>query len=264
MPRVVPSQVVSFIATLKMPAGIVGVSMINAGPSGLSAILDLTEQIPDELLTMSGEDYSSLIHAKSTIRDILNTWNANTSAGHKLQPYNYSVALSPIEMIRRVLATCPDEAPAPGTSHLDFITDLDLRENLRNDTGAINRALSNGEWKAATILAGSGAEALLLWALKEKSTVTVAGAVASLMAKGQLKAQPNSNLDYWNLHQYIEVAEELKIIKPNTAKQSRLAKDFRNFIHPGVAQRTGDKCDRATALSAVAGVEHIVRDLTPP
>ena len=78
-----------------------------------------------------------------------------------------------------------------------------------------------------------------------------------------MTANPDSNdLDRWNLHECIEVSEELGVIKPNTAKQTRLAKDFRNFIHPGVAQRLGEKCDRATALSAVAGMEHIVRDLT--
>ena len=47
------------------------------------------------------------------------------------------------------------------------------------------------------------------------------------------------------------------------ATQTRLAKDFRNLIHPGRAQRQGQTCDRATALSAVAAVEHIVRCLTP-
>lgn len=43
----------------------------------------------------------------------------------------------------------------------------------------------------------------------------------------------------------------------------RLAKDFRNLIHPGAAQRLAQNCDRATALSAVAAVEHVVRDITP-
>jgi hypothetical protein len=132
---------------------------------------------------------------------------------------------------------------------------------LRNDVGAINRALSNGEWKAATVLGGSAAEALLLWALKQKPPSDVTNAIAALKAKGEFKTTPDSNLDRWNLYEFIQVAEELGVIKSNTAKQARLAKDFRNFIHPGVAQRLGEKCDRATALSAVAGMEHIVRDL---
>src|SRR5438876_12078706 len=73
-------------------------------------------------------------------------------------------------------------------------------------------------------------------------------AITAAAASGALTTKPDSNLDRWNLHEYIEVAANLKLIKPNTAKQTRLAKDFRNFIHPGVAKRLGEKCDRATAL----------------
>jgi hypothetical protein len=76
--------------------------------------------------------------------------------------------------------------------------------------------------------------------------------------------QPSADLERWDLHDYIEVAAELAVINPDTATQSRLAKDYRNLIHPGRTLRLGQKCDRATALSAVAGVEYVVRDLTPP
>ncbi|MCI1909012.1 MAG: hypothetical protein LKI99_04780 [Acetobacter fabarum] len=41
-----------------------------------------------------------------------------------------------------------------------------------------------------------------------------------------------------------------------------IAKDFRNLIHPGRAQRLGQVCDRATALTALAAVESIARDLS--
>src|SRR6266550_3639988 len=53
----------------------------------------------------------------------------------------------PVTVIRDALAQCSDETPSPGTSELNFIPDADLRTNLRIDIGAINRALSNGEWK---------------------------------------------------------------------------------------------------------------------
>jgi hypothetical protein len=169
----------------------------------------------------------------------------------------------PVTVIRDALALCPDESPAPSTSELDFITDEELRTNLRNDLGAVHRALANGEWKAATVLAGSAAEALLLWALKQRSSADITNAITALRASRELTTAPDPNLDRWNLYEFIQVAEKLGVIKPNTAKQTRLAKDFRNFIHPGVAQRLGEKCDRATAFSAVAGMEHVVRDLTP-
>jgi hypothetical protein len=261
MPRVVPSQVVSFIDNI-FPQDVEMMKMYAIGDANLAAVLDLVEKIPDELLTMDQEAYGSLIRAKATIRNILSTWTSNLNAGHKPLDYSFHRSTNPLAHIHDALAKCPDESPAPGTSELNFITDTDFRASLRNDIGAVHRALANGEWKAATVLAGSAAEALLLWALKQRPSAEIANAITTLKSSGGLTANPESNLDRWNLYEFIQVAENLGVIKPNTAKQTRLAKDFRNFIHPGVAQRLGEKCDRATALSAVAGVEHVVRDLT--
>jgi hypothetical protein len=267
MPRVVPSQVVSFINSMHMPYTPSDLVRMNTiGSANLSGVLDLVEQIPDELLTMDQDAYVSLINAKALIRDIIDTWRSNRIAGGntpRLQQYDLHRSNNPLEHIRTALAKCADEAPAPGTSDLNFITDPNLRANLRNDIGAVHRSLANGEWKAATVLAGSAAEALLLWALERRPSTDITSAIGTLRTNGGLMANPDSNLEKWNLYELIQVAENLRVIKPNTAKQARLAKDFRNFIHPGVAQRLGEKCDRATAFSAVAGVEHVVRDLTP-
>src|SRR5260370_2407758 len=213
---------------------------------------------------MDKEAYASLIRAKGTIREILGTWTSNQNAGHKLLDFNLHRSNNPLLHIRDAFAKYAAESHSPGTSELNFITDPDLRTNLRNDIGAINRALAHGEWKAATVLAGSAAEALLLWALRQRQASDITSAITAARASGNMTSNPDPNdLDRWNLHECIEVSAELGIIKPNTAKQTRLAKDFRNFIHPGVAQRLGEKCDRATALSAVAGMQHVVRDLTP-
>jgi hypothetical protein len=263
MPRVVPSVVVRFIDSSPLHAGEAGlVSMNTVEPAFLSAVLSLSDQVPDELLTMDNDTYASLIHAKVEIEGILATWTSNRDKGYQLEPFRAHLKESPLARIRHALAKCPDESPAPGTSELNFIADPDLRTELRDDIGRINRALANGEWKGATVLAGSVVEALLLWALMQRSRADIAGAIAR--ASGKFNKQPSPDgLDWWGLHEYIEVAAELAVIKTETAVQTRLTKDFRNLIHPGRAQRLAQKCDRGTALSAVAGVEHVVRDLTP-
>jgi hypothetical protein len=56
--------------------------------------------------------------------------------------------------------------------------------------------------------------------------------------------------------------DALKVIKPATVAATTLARDFRNLIHPGAAARRSEVCDRATALSALAGLEHVIRDLS--
>ena len=264
MPRIVPSRVVEFISTAisKGETSQDVVNMSTIGAPSLSATLALVDQIPDELLTMDGPTYAALILGKEQIKDILETWRNNLNAGRQKQPFTFGPPTNPLAIIRDALAKCPDESPSPSTSELTFIADTDLRMNLRTDIGAINRALSDGEWKGATVLAGSVIEALLLWALGQRPSAARSAAIGSLVANGSLDRTPPTDLDDWNLHQYTEVAANLNVITSDTAKQVRLAKAFRNLIHPGRAQRLAQKCDRGTALSAVAGVEHVVRDLS--
>ncbi len=122
----------------------------------------------------------------------------------------------------------------------------------------MNQALANGEWKAATVLAGSLLEALLLWAIEKQETQVFEGAVEALKGKKKLSEDPKK----WHLTDYIDVAAHMELIQETTVRQAELAKDFRNLIHPGRAIRLQQDCTRATALSAVSAVEHVVNDLT--
>lgn len=144
-----------------------------------------------------------------------------------------------------------------------FITDPGLRDDLRIDIGAVNRALSNAEWKAATVLAGAVVEALLLWALQQKILVDIQKAVASAFSRNAPKNGTMVDLLDWHLPHYLETTAQLGIIKSDTAQQARLAKDYRNLIHAGRMVSRGQRCDRRTALAAVAALEAVVSDLTP-
>jgi hypothetical protein len=77
------------------------------------------------------------------------------------------------------------------------------------------------------------------------------------------RRQPDANPERWDLYEYVEVADRLKIIKPDTATLVRLAKDFPQSDPPGRAARLGQKCDRSTACTALAAVDAVARDLTP-
>jgi hypothetical protein len=163
------------------------------------------------------------------------------------------------------MAACPDEATASGTAPLSFIGDPELRESIRLDISAAHRDLAQGEWKGATVLAGAAVEALLLWAVQQheqSNPGSIATASASLVAAHILGPQPHAQPERWNLHEYVEVSAHLGLIEPETGIQVRQARNFRNFIHPGRATRLGQKCDRGTALSSLAAVELVVRDLT--
>src|SRR5262245_39051398 len=78
-----------------------------------------------------------------------------------------------------------------------------------------------------------------------------------------LKKAPSGAPETWDLHEYTEVAAHAGLIKDDTAAVARQVRGFRNLIHPGRAQRLAQRCDRGTALAALAAVEFVVRDLTP-
>ena len=109
-----------------------------------------------------------------------------------------------------------------------------------------------------------------MWALKEcdaKRSGSVRVAVIATLGGGKpLTRDPGPDLEGqgWHLHEYVEVAAHLGILRADTASQVRLAREFRNLIHPGRSARLRQKCDRGTALSALAAVDLVVRDLSGP
>ena len=155
------------------------------------------------------------------------------------------------------LELLPDEQIPAATAGLLFIRDAQLRESIRGDIAFANQAVSGGEWKAATVLAGAAAEALLLWAITEKKSPTdIENARAAVIPSAP--TDPNR----WDLDAYIKVARHLALIETETERLADLAREFRNLIHPGRSARLAKVCDRGTALSALAAVELIVRDLS--
>jgi hypothetical protein len=254
MPRVVPSDFVKFIDTVwPNRQELINVNRYYAGQ--LSGLVDLVEQIPSELFVVDSASYALLRsgahqteaqHVGKRAKDAARTRGDTRLASAKSNRCNPPGARQ-----------MPDESPAPGTSDLEFVTHLDLRASLRNDIGAVSRALSNGEWKAATVLAGSAAEALLLWTLNQ-----LALRPASPQSRPRKRADSNARIPNQRWRNGTCTSTSKWRRRSASLRQTRLAKNFRNFIHPGVAQRPTEKCGRATALSAVAGMEHIVRDLS--
>jgi hypothetical protein len=96
---------------------------------------------------------------------------------------------------------------------------------------------------------------------KSDQPETLKNAVTTLLAHKVLLKNPGSDFEAWGLHEYVEVAAHQKLLEEDTAKLVRLAKGFRNLIHPSRAARLGQKCDRATALGALAAVHAVARDL---
>jgi hypothetical protein len=241
-----------------MQSGLKSPDRLSGYSAKLFGVLNLLKDVPDELIVLSSSDYAELVLGRSTIEDTLPYWRAGSSSGYVVPHLN---GFDVITVLRRVLAKCPDEYPPSTTSDLLFIKDTALRDSIRQDIGAANRALSNAEWKAATVLAGATIEALLHWRLKEPSPggAAIDTAVTSLTGTRKL---PFSEVDRWDLDQFIAVAAHFDLLKPDTRSAAKLAQNFRNLIHPGRAARLAQACDRGSAYSAIGALEHVVRDLS--
>ncbi len=269
MPRIVPSQIVGYIDARYRQAKeqISGRSPWYLGQdhtAQISHLLSMLEQLPEHLVTLSGEAAAEFGEAKEALRVAVTRW----SEGDKAYVLNHLPAhagLNPLTVLRKHLATLSDEGVEATTNPLSFIKDLGFRQSVRRDLASIDRLLLGQEWKAATVLAGSVIETLLLNAITEHESMNaglVKNATQQLVKAGTLPKTPPLDLNSWNLQQMTEVAFHLTLIDKETATQCSLGRDFRNLIHPGKSVRTAQACNRATALSAVAGVAHCLDDLT--
>jgi hypothetical protein len=204
-------------------------------------------------------EYSDLILCIAVIEEQLQRWLDRGE--HGTLPGFPARFPDPVLRLRLILSACSDEPLPQNPSLLAFITDQDLRDSILRDVRAADDALSNSEWKAATVLAGAAIEALLHWSLEQVPKPSRDGAVKSAVSSGLLTRKPPGNFDSWGLHHFIEVAGELKVLDVNTLTTVRQAKDYRNLIHPGRAVRLKQTCNRSTALVAVAALEQVVADL---
>jgi hypothetical protein len=221
--------------------------------SKLRGVLDLFSDIPSELINVPPADYADLVVAKGTMEQTMATWVSRGPAGNMPGVG----ATDAISVLHRVLKKCRDEPDTSAVSRFSFIADVPLRESIGQDYMAVHRAMSNSEWKSATVLAGATIEALLRWKISQQASATVDAAAAA----AGIASKTFANLDHWNLYEYIMTAQQLGLIRLDTAKASLLAKDFRNLIHPGRANRLGQTCNLGTAHTAVGALEHVIEDI---
>ena len=212
MPPITPTQAVTTIS-LRFPHTGQG-TQVGTYSSGnaraLRGITNLVREIPPELIVLPEDVYADMVLAVGAIQNQLDTWiNRGDSLLTSVKGQD------PVGLISRALAQCPDEyPPSPTTTEPMFITDDVLRNSIRGDIGAAERAFVNFEWKAATVLAGAAIEALLHWHLDQPppTAADINRSVTTLLAIRVFQGKPQRSRDYWNLHHFIEVSGDLKII----------------------------------------------------
>jgi hypothetical protein len=274
MPKVVPSQIVEYIdrrcpAAIKQLAGQEKSFSIGYNGQGLiNTIIHLIDQLPSSLMPFTGDELISFLEAYHELKSGVAIWNSGSGGHYEITKIKDGSRLNPITVIRDKLSKCPDQGLTNPDSRLTFIADQSFAEIISLDISFVNEALTNAEWKAATVLAGSVIEAVLLYSIKklrDQVTSCFNSAIEkttqeSVIGK-PLDRKPSGNPDEWNLSQYIIVAFAANLITENTAKECLLSKDYRNLIHQGASERKKQRCDRGTAHLAIAAMEHVINDL---
>ncbi|WP_271596723.1 MULTISPECIES: hypothetical protein [unclassified Bradyrhizobium] len=241
MPKVLPSHIVSAVDNM------FGVGRSELYSQAITpdhrgevyALLDMLDQVPRELIDLSSTDYLELSRCRAVLSTALSRWNGGDG-----RPVRDVGSKDPVERIRRLMRLCQDELP-PAEPLLPFIQDADIRLGIEDRIRASWIDFNAQEWMGATVLAGAALEALLLWGLKNRP-----------VAKSPVK-----RLDELHLGELIRYAADNGIIGEGTKNQVGLAKDARNLVHPGRALRSGEACNKTTALTAFAAVYRVIDEL---
>lgn len=138
----------------------------------MAAVVAFVDLVPNELITLAGEQFARLIEARARIAAFLDELTAQGRNAQNFQGNH-------VRTVRNLLATCPDQAIPAAVHTLAFVTDRQLRESLRTDIAGVESSLKEGDWKAATVIvAGSIFEALLLDALLQEQVNDITAAIA--------------------------------------------------------------------------------------
>src|SRR5260370_15992360 len=143
MPKVVPSQICSFIDTeftyvlrMNKPQSQI-LPLSNTVVCGsLRALIYLVEQLPGPLLPAQAADFGDLVSSMETIRHAVALAESQTAEDRarmgevKLIPGVRAGSWNPVMVIRQVLERCPDDAVPTASKDLPFIKDASVRSEL--------------------------------------------------------------------------------------------------------------------------------------
>lgn len=271
MPKITPSAVVQFIDRSFPDLRPRGLGTLDRGShQALATLVALADAIGDDVLAaLTGAQYQDLLVAVEYLRVTTNRWNYPPNPGGPnivVTPFVPLGNRHPVSVVLEVMEACPDEPVVVAQTRLAFLSDPDLERSVATDVASAEGALADGRYKNACVMAGSAIEALLLWAVQRRTPANHATAVAAAQAARTASGrpqfqQPGQDPTRWGLEQYIEVARHLPVLSTTPADAAMLAKDFRNLIHPGRAERLQVQATRGSAAQGIAALMLTVEDL---
>lgn len=117
MPKVVPSQIVEYIDSRFQGVRQQLIHDDNvfkcdrSWHASISTIIDLVDQLPSNLVTISGEEFIRFVEAVNELKGALSLWSSDHTIKmrHEIYKMHDGTKLNPLTIIRKELAKCPDQ-----------------------------------------------------------------------------------------------------------------------------------------------------------
>ena len=117
--------------------------------------------------------------------------------------------------------------------------------------------LTVGAHLSAIILCGSVLEAILLGAAQKDPKTFNRAAGSPKGQDGKVK-----EFRHWSLSDFIDVAYDIELLKPDVRKFSHDLREFRNYIHPDKQMKAGFKPDEHTAKICIQVLNAALADVS--
>jgi len=272
MPRIAPVLVADFIEeSFPELRGHGAIGTVDQGSlQTIGILVAMLDRLDEGVLAgLSTPQYRDALVATEYLRTTVNRWQYPQPAGrgqYAVVPFQPLGNRHPIVVLRDLMRAAPEEPVAAVLPRLAFLQDPALQESIATDIGSAESAMADGRYKNACVMSGAAIEALLLWAAQRRTQHDHQAAFARVQTRrAQEGRRPletiNADPRRWMLEQYVEVARELPVLSAAAASASMLAKDFRNLIHPGRAERLQQRATRGTAAQGLAAAILTSEDL---
>ena len=221
------------------------------------------------LAGLSASEYRDAVVCAEYIRTTIDRWQYPPTPGrgaHSVAAFQPIGNRHPVHALRDVMRNAPLEPIARVQPRIAFLQDQSLEESIATDVASAEAALADGRYKNACVMAGAAVEAVLLWAVQRRTAAHWQAALAKVQGRRSKEGKnplstPDPDPRRWGLEQYIEIARELPVLSGSAANAAMLAKDFRNLIHPGRAERAQQRATRGSAIQALAAAALSIEDL---
>jgi hypothetical protein len=219
----------------------------------------MLDRVPDNLIALTSDEFAQFQTAAATMRNQLDWWRIHGDQALDSTP-GYP-GEDPITLLFLLLSKCPDEASDASEAGFEFI-EINLCAivfgPIKEESTAPLRMASG---KLRRFLAGLWLRQYFFWAIQQRTSADVDIGLTKAQKEGLISSKISRDPLRWDLHEFIEVSANLGIIGSNTAIQTRLAKEYRNLIHPGREQRLVAQCGRGEAMATAASIEQVIRDM---